>query len=59
MKTDSGYTNDTLENIIFRRSIYLVLTFTLLLIIYDVFFTEDYHSVITEVFAIAFFGVYL
>lgn len=50
-------TTETLEDKLFKSSIYLGLFAMSLLLIYDVFFTGDYLSVIAETFAIVFFGI--
>lgn len=57
MKTGSVQTAVTLEDKLFKNSIYLGFFAIVLLLIYDVFFTGDYLSIIAEIFSIVFFLV--
>lgn len=50
-------TTVTLEDRLFKSSIYLGIFATTLLLIYDGFFTREYISVVAEIFALFFFGI--
>ncbi len=59
MKMSSGKRDVTLEDQLFRNILYLGIGAILLLIIYDSFFTGDFHSVIIELVAGMVFGSFL